>query len=78
MLAKISDNHKNELFMRELHQTRLELVSNLPMQCFGDTDVLGMMGMGEIYQSKDLEEFLGPEFAEIPSLFSQAQKLVDN
>ena len=49
MLAKIYDNEKNELFMRELHQTRLELVSNLPMQCFGDTDVLGMMGMGEIY-----------------------------
>lgn len=49
MLAKISDNPKNELFMRELHQTRLELVSNLPMQCFGDTDVLCMMGMGEIY-----------------------------
>lgn len=64
--------------MRELHQTRLELVSNLPMQCFGDTDVLGMMGLGEVYQSKDLEEFLGPEFTAIPSLFSQTQKLVES
>ena len=72
VLTKIQDTPKNELFMRELHQTRLELVSNLPMQCFGDTDILGMMGMGEVYQSKDLEDLLGPEFAAIPSLFSQA------
>ena len=64
--------------MRELHHTRLELVSNLPMQCFGDTDVLGMMGLGEVYESKNLTDFLGQEFSVIPTLFSQTQKMIES
>ena len=40
--------------------------------------MLGMMGLGEVYQSKDLEEYLGSEFAVIPSLFALSQKMIDS
>jgi hypothetical protein len=40
------------------------------MQCFGDADVLGMMGFGELYRAKDIVEFLGAEFSNLPEVFS--------
>jgi hypothetical protein len=55
--------------MNEYNDRRLELSSNVPMQVYGDADVLGMMGFGTTYRMEDISEFLGEEFSKIPELF---------
>jgi hypothetical protein len=77
ILATISEKPNNQLLMRELHSQRLEMISNLPMRCYGDADVLGFMGFGE-YKPKDIVEFLGNDFQQLPELFASCQKLIDS
>jgi len=48
------------------------------MQCFGDADVLGMKGWDELYSSKDIVDFLGAEFQQLPEVLSKCQKLIDS
>jgi len=51
LLANIPDRPKNRLDAHYTHNDKkLELISNLPMQCYGDADVLGKLGFGEIYK----------------------------
>ncbi len=48
------------------------------MQCYGDADVLGMMGFGELYGPNDINDNLGPEFNDLPEKFSEVQKLINH
>jgi hypothetical protein len=36
-----------------------------------------MMGFGELYRAKDITEFLGAEFSNLPEFFSSVQKLIE-
>jgi hypothetical protein len=62
LLANVPNRPDNELKLLEFNQQRLELVSNMPIHCYGDLDVLEMMGFGEVYSARDFKEFLGQEF----------------
>ena len=44
----------------------------------GDADVLQMMGFGEVYQTKDIQEFLGLEFTALSEVITETQLLIDN
>ena len=71
LLANISDRPRNQLLVHEFNSERLELISNLPMQCYGDADVLDMMGFGEVFGPNDINDNLGPEFNDLPEKFSE-------
>lgn len=36
-----------------------------------------MMGFGEMYNTKDIREFLGEEFTKIGEVFAECQRLID-
>jgi hypothetical protein len=38
----------NQLYMKELNSTRLELISDRKLMCFGDSDVLKMMRFQDV------------------------------
>ena len=61
--------------MRKYSQHRLELVSERALRCLGDVDVLNMLGMGEVYQSRDLA-LLGEEFHGLAEVFVKAEDLI--
>jgi hypothetical protein len=71
LLASIPES-SNQLYVKELNSTRLELISERRMRCFGDVDVLKMMKLEHpISSTADLAEHLGEEFTEVPSLLTE-------
>ena len=61
--------------MNEYNDRRLELSSSVPMQVFGDADVLSMLGFGR-REPDMIREFLGDDFAEVPEILSDVHDIV--
>jgi hypothetical protein len=57
--------------VKELNSTRLELISEQRMRCFGDVDVLKMMKLDPLSSKADLAEHLGEDFTEVPGLLAE-------
>ena len=74
LLMTISDQ-PGRLIMNEYNDRRLELSSSVPMQVYGDADVLGMLGFGR-REPDMIREFLGEDFAEVPDILSDVRDIV--
>jgi hypothetical protein len=74
LLMTISDQ-PGRLVMNEYNDRRLELSSSVPMQVFGDADVLNMLGFGR-REPDMIREFLGDDFAEVPEILSDIRDIV--
>jgi hypothetical protein len=52
--------------------TKVVFSSKKPMKSWGDTEVLNLMGFGEVYSKADLN-LLGDDFDSLPELLVRAQ-----
>lgn len=75
LVASIPEKPNNKLQVNYT-KTKLEMMSHSEIRCHGDTDVLRMMGLGEVYAQEDLKNLLGPEFEELPAVFARCQTLL--
>lgn len=54
---------------------KLDMISHLPIQVFGDADVMrAMLHKQPGCQQKRLAKFLGKEFEQLPTIMAQAKK----
>ena len=71
ILASFADKPQNTLVIRKFDK-RLELVNDFPVRCYGDADVLGMLGFGDMPNTQQVIKFFGTDYAELPELLAAA------
>lgn len=70
ILANVPDRPDNYLSMNEYNRERLELTSQLPIQCIGDAQIMHLCLKGTEIQSEVLREVFGEKFMRLRTMFS--------